>query len=164
MTQRGRAAHAVFWGSIALAVLLSLVALPDVLRPLKPFWLALVVIYWTLEAPERMGIGLAFVLGLVADLLAGSLIGEQAVRLAIMAFIVLRLRSRMRFFPMLQQSLAVLALLVNDRVVQLAIRTFSGDPPPPLTFWLAPLAGMLLWPWLFLLFDLVRQRIRAREA
>jgi rod shape-determining protein MreD len=164
MTQRGRIGGAVFWGSIALALLLSLIALPDVVRPLKPFWLALVVIYWGLEAPERMGLGLAFVLGICADFLTGSLIGEQAARLAILAFIVLRLRSRMRFFPMLQQALAVLALLVNDRVVQLAIRSFTGDPIPPISYWLAPVSGMLLWPWLFLMFDLVRQRLRTREA
>jgi rod shape-determining protein MreD len=58
----------------------------------------------------------------------------------------------------------VLALLVNDRVVQLAIRSFTGDPTPPISYWLAPVSGMLLWPWLFLMLDLVRQRLRTREA
>lgn len=153
-----------YWGSIVLALLLALLALPPALLPFKPFWLALVVVYWALEAPEKMTLGRAFALGLVGDLLTGSLLGEQALRLAVIAFIVLRLRSRMRFFPMLQQSLAVLALLVNDRIVLLTVRMFSGGGIPDWLFWLGPVVGTLAWPWMFLLFDIVRQRARPREA
>jgi rod shape-determining protein MreD len=161
---RGRAATTLHVGSLVLAVLLSLLALPPLLAPLKPFMLALVVIYWALESPERMGLGRAFLVGLVGDLASGTLIGEQALRLVVVAFIVLRLRSRMRFFPVPQQALAVLALLVNDRVVVLMVRAFSGEGWPDWTFWLAPLTGMLLWPWLFLLLDVMRLRTRPREA
>lgn len=164
MTTRNRASAIVYWASLALALLLALVALPAPLLPLKPFWAALVVIYWALEAPEKMPIGGAFLLGLAGDLLTGSLLGEQALRLAIIAFIVLRLRSRMRFFPMLQQSLAVLALLVNDRVVMLMVRAFAGEGVPDWHFWIAPAVGTLAWPWLFLALDVARQRVRPREA
>lgn len=164
MTTRNRASTIVYWGSLAASLLLALVALPPALLPLKPFWAALVVVYWALEAPEKMPIGRAFALGLAGDLLSGSLIGEQALRLAIIAFIVLRLRSRMRFFPMLQQSLAILALLVNDRVVMLMIRAFAGGGVPDWQYWIAPAIGTLAWPWLFLALDVARQRSRPREA
>lgn len=165
MSLRARADGTVFWGSLALALLLSVVAVPDALRPFKPFWLALLVVYWALEAPDRMRLRTAFLLGLAGDLLSGNLIGEQALRLVVVAFIVLRLRARMRFFPMLQQTLVVLALLFNDRVVMLMVRAFQGTPAPDWTFWLAPLAGAVLWPWLFLLFDVARARGgRAREG
>jgi rod shape-determining protein MreD len=60
--------------------------------------------------------------------------------------------------------LAVLVLLANDRVVVLAIRVASGEGAPPAEFWLAPLVGMLFWPWLFLLFDQLRLRARFRES
>jgi rod shape-determining protein MreD len=161
---RGRANTVVFVGSIAGALLLALMPLPEAARALKPFWLGLAVIYWSLESPDRMGLGRAFALGVVGDLLSGTLLGEQALRLTVIAFIVLRLRSRMRFFPMLQQSLAVLALLVNDRIVMLMLRAFAGEGAPVWTFWLAPFLGMLLWPWVFLLLDVVRARTRPREA
>lgn len=165
MSLRARADGAVFWGSLGAGLLLTVVALPPALLPFKPFWLALLVIYWSLEAPGRMGLRGAFLLGLAGDLLAGSLIGEQALRLTVLAFIVLRLRARMRFFPMLQQALVVLALLFNDRVVMLMVRAFQGVPAPDWTFWIAPLAGTVLWPWLFLLFDVARTRgARAREG
>jgi rod shape-determining protein MreD len=81
----------------------------------------------------------------------------------VLAFIVLRFRARLRFFPVWQQALAVLALLLNDRIVMLMVRGFSGETMPPATFWLAPLVGMLAWPFVFLLFDDLRARLRASE-
>ena len=77
------------------------------LQPLRPYWLALVLAYWVLEAPERVGLGFAFAVGVLADLLYGSLLGEQALRLVIMAFILQRFRLRLRFFPLSQQALAI---------------------------------------------------------
>src|ERR1700732_4209222 len=111
----------LFWGSIVFCYLLQLMPLPAILLPLKPYWLALMLIYWMLELPERVPLGLAFVLGAVGDLVAGELLGEQALRLCILCFIVLRFRSRLRFFPMWQQTFAVFALLLNDRIVYLMI-------------------------------------------
>ena len=154
----------IFAGSLILSLLLMLMPLPEALAPLKPYWPALVLIYWTLEAPERTGIGLAFLVGLSADLLDGALLGEQALRLAALTFIVLRFRARLRFFPMWQQALAVLVLLLNDRILLLLVRLFAGDPRPMASFWLAPFIGMIAWPFVFLLIDDVRARLRAKEA
>lgn len=149
--------------SVALAYLLMLVQLPPALAPWKPYWLALAVIYWGLEGQERVGLGRVFILGLVADLLTGNLLGEQALRLVALAFIVARFRPRLRFFTMWQQALAVLALLLNDRILLLMVRAFAGDSWPPPQYWLAPLAGAMLWPFVFLLLDDLRSRARARE-
>jgi rod shape-determining protein MreD len=154
----------LFWGSIASCYLLQLMPLPQALLPLKPFWLALILLYWALETPERIGLGLAFILGLVGDVLSGELLGEQALRLCVLCFIVLRFRSRLRFFPMWQQALAVFALLLNDRIVIVMLHAFAGEPLPPPSFWIAPVTGMLAWPWLFLLLDDVRARLRAHET
>ncbi len=161
---RQRAGFFAFFGSFVVALLLGLVPFPDVLAGFKPYWLGIVVIYWALEAPERLGLGAAFLLGLAADVVYGTLFGEQALRLCILAFLVLRFRARLRFFPLSQQALAVLVLLFNDRVVVLAVRVASGEGVPPPEFWLAPLIGTLLWPWLFLLFDQLRLRGRLRDG
>jgi rod shape-determining protein MreD len=161
---RSRANAILFWSSVVLCFLLQLMPLPQALLPFKPYWLALILVYWALETPERVGLGLAFVVGLVGDALTGELLGEQALRLCILCFIILRFRSRLRFFPMWQQSLALFVLLLNDRVVLLMIRACAGEPTPPAAFWLAPVAGMLAWPWLFLLFDDLRARLRVHET
>lgn len=142
--------------SLLLALLLGLVPLPATMQPLRPYWLALVLAYWVLEEPEKIGLGVAFVLGLVADLAFGGLIGEQAMRLVILAFILDRFRPRMRFFPLSQQALAVGGLLLNDRVVSLVIHVVLGAVQLPLTYWVAPLLGMLLWGPLSLALDGLR--------
>lgn len=158
-----RAQGWLFGGSLALAFLLQLMPLPDLLLPLKPYWIGLVLIYWAIELPDRVGVGFAFLLGLGADVLTGELLGEQALRLVVLVFIVLRFRARLRFFPIWQQALAVLALLLNDRVVMLMARGFSGEPMPSAAFWLEPVVGMLAWPFVFLLFDDLRTRLRATD-
>ena len=161
---RRRVQTFIFVGSIVLAFLLQLTPLQQAFMPLKPYWIALVLIYWSIEAPERMGLGFAFLIGLAGDLLTGQLLGEQALRLIVLVFIVLRFRSRLRFFPLSQQALAVLALLLNDRIVVIMVRGFSGDPIPSLGFWVSPFVGMLAWPFVFLLLDDVRARLRAHET
>ena len=153
-----------FVGTLVFALLSMLVPLPGVLEPFKPYWPALVLLYWSLESEDRVSLGLAFGVGLCADLLDGVLLGEQALRLCALTFIALRFRSRLRFFPMWQQALAVLALLLNDRILLLLVRLFAGDPRPPATFWIAPLVGTAAWPFVFLLLDDLRARLRAKEA
>ncbi|HEY0180622.1 MAG TPA: rod shape-determining protein MreD [Dokdonella sp.] len=160
---RVRGQNWLFAGSFAVAALLQLMPLPQELLPLKPYWIGLVLVYWAIELPERVGLGFAFLFGLAGDVLTGELLGEQALRLAVLAFIVLRFRARLRFFPIGQQTLAVLGLLLNDRVVTLMVRGFSGEPMPAASFWLAPLTGLFAWPLVFLLLDDLRARLRTSE-
>ena len=149
-----------FVGTLVFALLSMLVPLPDVLAPFKPYWPALVLLYWSLEAGDRVTLGLAFAMGLAADLLDGVLLGEQAMRLTALVFIALRFRSRLRFFPMWQQTAAVLALLVDDRILLTIVRVFAGDPLPPASWWISPFVGAALWPFVFLLLDDLRMRLR----
>src|SRR5690606_24876211 len=67
--------------SVVAALLLGLLPLPAWMQPFRPYWLALVLVYWLIETPDRTGIGFAFIVGLAADLAFGTLLGEQALRL-----------------------------------------------------------------------------------
>ncbi|GHA82870.1 rod shape-determining protein MreD [Cognatilysobacter bugurensis] len=142
--------------SVFIALLLGLVPLPESIEPLRPYWLALVLAYWVIETPDRVGLGFAFSIGLVADLAFGSLLGEQALRLVAMAFILQRFRARLRFFPMSQQALAIGALLLNDRIVAAGLHLVLGAPTLSAAFWFAPLMGLLLWPPVFVGLDALR--------
>lgn len=161
---RVRAQSWTFIASIMLALLLTLMPLPLVIQPLKPYWPALVLIYWSLETSDRVSVGLAFAIGIVADVLNGALLGDQALRLAVLVFIVLRFRSRLRFFPMWQQASAVWLLLLNNHVLQALIRVFAGDTAMPLLSWLAPAVGAVIWPFVFLLLDDINTRLRGKKA
>jgi len=147
--------------SVLLALLLALLPLPLMAQPLRPYWLALVLAYWVIEEPERVGLGFVFIMGLIADISFGGLLGEQALRLVVMAFILQRFRARLRFFPLSQQALAMGGLLLNDRIVASAIHFAIGEPMLPWAYWWGPLLGMALWPPLFVLLDALRLGRRA---
>ncbi len=142
------------------AILLTPIPLPEFVAPMRPYWVALVLVYWAIEYPDRVGMGFAFLVGIVLDLMTGDLLGRHALSLVVIAFIVARFRLRLRFFPLWQQSLAVAALLLNDAIIQVWIDGLSGAPLPDWRYWLAPLIGLVLWPWVFLLLDSVRRRSR----
>ncbi|MDX1460569.1 MAG: rod shape-determining protein MreD [Xanthomonadales bacterium] len=147
------------------ACLLTILPLPGWLAPLWPYWVGLVMIYWVLELPDMTGLGMAFVVGLFLDILTASLMGLNALSLVILVYLVQRFRARLRFFPAWQQALSVLALLINDQVIRLWVAWLVGEPFPDWRYWLSPLVGMTLWPWVFLLLDRIRAgRRRARQA
>jgi rod shape-determining protein MreD len=159
-----RESRSLIFLTVVAAILLSLLPLPHALLPFKPYWVALVVIYWSLETRGTLNLGLAFLIGLVMDVLSGSLMGLHALSLVIMVFLVQRFRSRLRFFPPWQQALSVLVLLVNDRIILIWITALLGEPLPTWEYWLSPLTGMFFWPWLFLLLDRIRARARQQKS
>ncbi len=158
-----RESRSLIFLTVVSAILLTLLPAPEVLVPFKPYWVALVVVYWSLETHDVISMGLAFLIGLVLDALSGSLMGLHALSLIVMVFLVQRFRSRLRFFPPWQQALSVLALLVNDRIILIWIAVLLGEPLPTWKHWLPPLVGMALWPWLFLFLDRIRARMRRRK-
>jgi rod shape-determining protein MreD len=150
--------------TLAVAMLLTLMPLPALVDPLRPYWVALVLIYWCLETQGLVSLGLAFVAGLVLDLLTGSLFGQHALSLVVLVYLATRFRARIRFFPPWQQALSVLALLVNDRIILLWIMSLRGEPLPAIDFWAAPVVGTAIWPWLFLILDRYRGVMRQRSV
>ncbi len=146
----------LFPASIVVALLLGLLPLPAMLQPLRPYWLALVLAYWLLEDHERVGLGLAFSIGLLADVAFGSLLGEQALRLTVITFILQRFRPQLRFYPMAQQALAIGGLLLNDQIIVSAAHFVLGQPIRGWMQWWTPLIGAALWPPLFVLLDGLR--------
>lgn len=150
--------------TLAAAVVLTLLPLPPILDLMRPYWVALVIIYWGLETQDHITLGLAFSIGILLDLFTASLLGLHALSLVIIVYLVTRFRARLRFFPPWQQALSVLALLVNDRIILLWIISLRGEPLPSLDFWLPPIIGTALWPWLFLLLDRFRGIMRYRAA
>ena len=150
-------------GSFLIGLLFLILPLPAMVQPLRPYLLAMLLAYWTMEAPARVGFGTAFVLGVMADLISASILGEQAFRLVVIAWLVQHFRTRLRFFPLWQQAVAVGLLLFNDRLLSWLIHLLAGSPGLGWTWWLSPLVGVLLWPWLYVLIDMARLRARERS-
>ncbi len=150
--------------TLGLALALTLMPMPEAAQGARPHWVALVVIYWNLEAGRLRYLGQGFVLGLLLDFITGSLLGQHALALVILCYLLERFRARIRFFPPWQQAAVVLALLVNDRIVHLWVVGLAGEGWPHWSWWLGPFVSVALWPWLFLLTDAVRRRRRLRRS
>ena len=112
--------------------------------------------------PERVGVGTAWSLGLLLDVLQGALLGQYAMAMAVLAFLMLNLRRRVRVFPLWQQSVVVSVLLVLHQALTLWIRGIAGEAPGTLTHWLPVIGGTLFWPWVFILLRDTRRRYKVR--
>lgn len=139
----------VIWGSLLLALLLSVAPMPQFMEVGRPLWLALVLSYWVLALPHRLGMVSAWGLGLVEDVLYGTLFGQNALILTLITFLVLSLQRRLRMFPMWQQSLVLLVVFGLAQLVQLWLNALTGNRLPTLLFVLPALISALLWPWVF---------------
>ena len=148
------------WTSLLVAAIAMIVPLPSGVEIARPHFVALILIYWRIESPENAGLGTAFVAGILLDILLGGRLGVNGLGLVVVAYIVGRFRLRIRFFPLWQQAFLVFAVLLNDRLIYTWIAALAGDPMPGWGGLWGPAVGMLAWPWIFLLLDDLRLRVR----
>ncbi|ABI55526.1 rod shape-determining protein MreD [Alkalilimnicola ehrlichii MLHE-1] len=147
----------VILASLVLAGMLVIVPMPDWAVPARPQWVALVLLYWAMALPSRVGVTVAWLAGLFQDALVGSLLGQHALAFALIAWIILKLHRRMRLMPVWQQALTILLLLYAVQLVLFWVNGFVGRPVPPWQAWLAPVIGAALWPWVFFLLRTARR-------
>ncbi len=146
--------------SFLLALVLTVLPLPEVAQSFRPQWVALILIYWCLALPERVGIGIGWTCGIVLDVMTGTLLGQNALGLSLVAFLTLKLHQRTRLFPLWQQALTVLVLLLVERLLFLWVLGAVGQATPSLWYWMPPFVGMLLWPWLYVILRDTQRRFR----
>lgn len=150
----------VIWLSLVLALLLSVAPMPDFLASGRPLWLALCLTYWILALPSRIGMVAAWFFGLFADVLYGTLLGQNALVLMLTSFLVLTLQQRLRIFPRWQQCLVLLALFGLAQLLKLWLFVLSGQRPPDTLQFLYPvLISALLWPWVYTLLNGLKRRL-----
>lgn len=153
-------------GTIALtfivALMLTMLPLPEWAEFLRPEWATMVLIYWCMALPQRVGVGVGWVVGLLLDVIHGAVLGQYALALALVAYITLSLHQRMRIYPLAQQALVILMLLLLQQLLVIWIKGFLGQSPDSLQYWLPSFTSMLLWPWMFLILRDVRRSFGVR--
>lgn len=139
------------WLSVVLILVMSLVLnivpLPDLVAPLRPDFVALGVLWLCLLAARPTGLGVAFAAGLAQDALQGIVLGQHALALAVVAYIALKMRLRIRAFPLLHQSGVVFALLWVGEFILFWIDGVAGYPATEWTRWMGVLVGAAAWPF-----------------
>jgi len=146
--------------SFLAALTMSIIPLPEWARLLRPEWVSLVLIYWLLALPHRIGIGVAWCMGLLLDVMRDTLLGQHALALALIAFIVIHIHQRLRLFPLWQQSIIIFILLLIQTVIIFWIKGIIGEAPNFKYTLLPPLTSALFWPVVFTLLRHARRRYK----
>ena len=119
--------------------------------PAMPDLLAVVLMFWNVHQPRRVGVGLAFVFGLMMDVHEGALLGQHALAYTLLSFAAIMIHRRLLWFSLLEQALQVLPLFMVATLVSLAVRMAVGGMFPGWPVLLAPLFEAMLWPLVSLL-------------
>ena len=98
-----------------------------------------------------MGIGMGWMMGLLVDLLTGTLFGQHALVLSIIAYFMIKFQIQVRSFPFWQQILLIMGLTLGYLMLQYWVMAFAGLSPDTYKYWLPIITTTLLWPWVFLL-------------
>jgi len=135
-------------GSFVAALALELLPLPTWAEPARPAWVVAMLLWWCLFAPQRANVGAAFTLGLLLDVLKGSVLGQHALALTLAAYLAARFHLQLRVFPMWQQTTMVgaFALLVGGLLWW--TDGIAGHPSSLLLRVPGAIVTALLWPWL----------------
>ncbi len=134
-----------------LALLANIAPAPGITLMLKPDFMALVILYWCILEPRYVGVGVAWVLGLVMDVADATVLGQHALAYSVLAYGAEYFRRRVLRFPLWQQAAQVAILLLVCAALVLLVRIVGGAALPRWTYVLPSLVGALLWPLLSVL-------------
>ena len=147
-----RPANPLFiWFSLVVALLLNM--MPWGRNPFAPDALALALVFWNVHQPRRVGMGAAFVFGLLMDVHEGALFGQHALAYTLLSYGAITMHRRIQWFPLGAQAIYVLPLLLVAQLAALTIRIWVGGEWPGWVYFAQSLVGAALWPlaaWLLL--------------
>jgi rod shape-determining protein MreD len=121
-------------------------------QPAMPDLLALALVFWNVHQPRRVGVGLAFVFGLMMDVHQGALLGQHALAYTMLSFVAITIHRRLLWFGVLEQALQIAPVFFAAALVELAVRLLAGGMFPGWWLLLAPVLEAALWPVATLLF------------
>lgn len=153
------------WTSMALALGVNIVLNVAFLgrSPWMPDLTALVLMFWLVHQPNRVGMISAFLLGLLMDVHQGSLLGQHALAYSVLGYLAGLMQRRLLWFGLLAQTIQVLPLLAAGHAVALVVRIFVGGKFPGYPMLLAPVIEALLWPVVSMLLLIPQKRAPVQD-
>jgi rod shape-determining protein MreD len=148
--------------SLLLALVLSVLPLPDSIVAFRPDWVAVVLLYWSLIQPRRYGLFTAFWMGLALDTLSGSLLGQHALALLLIVYLSQRFHLRIRVFPVSQLAMTVIALLSLYEFMLFWVDGVAGRTVPLIERWAPVTTSTVLWILMLVFLERGRQQAEAR--
>ena len=137
------------WGSLVVALMLGLLPLGRLVW--VPDLLAVVLVFWNIHQPRRVGLTAAFLFGLALDVHQASLLGQHALAYSVLIYFAIMVHRRVQWFSVPAQALQLLPLFALAHAITIVLRLIGGAVFPGWPVLLAPLLEAALWPWLSLL-------------
>jgi rod shape-determining protein MreD len=136
---------AFIWLTLGTAFLLNL--LPWGRAIWVPDFFALTLVFWNVHQPRKVGMGIAFVFGLLMDVHNGALFGQHALAYTLLSYGAITLHRRIQWFPVTSQCIYVFGLLLLSQLASAAVRLWVGGAAP--LWWLgffSSVLGAAIWP------------------
>jgi rod shape-determining protein MreD len=147
--------------TIALALLFNLLPWRNTIG--VPDLTAAVLAFWCIHQPRRVGIGVAWTLGLLLDVGNNALIGQHALGYSVLAFLALAVHRRIHWFPLWQQALHLLLLLLATQALTLVIRMVAGASFPGWSYFASSFICAALWPALSFMLLLPQRQAEMKD-
>lgn len=150
-----------FWAiltTFVIALFLNMISYPEWMKYAKPDWVLLVVFYWCLALPERIGVGCGWIAGLFMDFLYYSLLGQHAVGKAFIALVAVTAHRRLRLYDLWQQCIIVFLVAAVDLGFTVWVYHLTTGIEIRLIYWQSALSTCLIWPVVYTLLRLLRHR------
>ncbi|MCW5623399.1 MAG: rod shape-determining protein MreD [Burkholderiales bacterium] len=144
--------------TLVVAVVLDLVPMPGWLAWVWPDFVAIALVYWGVFQPRRVGLLVAWVLGLLMDVADASLFGQHALAYCLLLYGAIFLHRRIQMFPLAYQVAHVAVMLLGQQLLQLLLRLAAGGDFPGITYFASSLTAAALWPVLVALLRLPLRR------
>ncbi len=144
--------------TVITAFMLAIMPLPDWAVELRPEWVTLVLIYWAMAAPSRIGVTMAWIAGLLLDVSYGTLMGQHAVGMVIVIYIIHIQHQRLRVASLLQQAIVIFFLLLFKQLLTLWVDGMLGRAPDSWLYFMPTITSTLLWPWTYLILRDLRRK------
>lgn len=147
--------------TLILAFCLAILPLPDSVNMYRPYWLMLVIIFWTLALPDGFGVVLSWCVGLLFDVSQGALLGQNAFAMMLVSYLTYKLHYQLRAFPIWQQSIAVFLFISLAQLFVIWTNILIGQTV--MTYWqygIGILISAAIWPWIYSLLHSYQQRYR----
>ena len=139
--------HLIFtWSIVILSIVLIIIPVPDLINSYRLPWLMMTVIYFSIFNVSLIGVLSAWFAGLILDLMAGGLMGENAMIISIISYLSYRFRFQIRVYPIWQIMVVVLLLLSLGELLSLWIQGVSGTMNPSIVDWINISIAVIIWP------------------
>jgi rod shape-determining protein MreD len=132
------------WFTLVLALTLDMLPFGRVAA--LPDFLAVTLVFWNVHQPRKVGIGIAFVFGLLIDVHQGAVLGQHAQAYTLLSFLAITMHRRLLWFTLGEQAVQILPLFVASQAVSLVVRMIAGGSFPGWSLFLAPVLEAALWP------------------